>query len=641
MIKKILIAFVAAVVLLSVAAFSYVQKNKSPQIFQASKASLHLDLTRPADPESLRTIDTGQIVGFSDYYDTHAWLNIPYAAAPVGELRWRAPQPAIAWQGVRKDLEYGAVCTQFWGILAGVDGQDGELVGDEDCLSLNVWAPKRNTVNSASSSRRPVMVWIHGGGNNSGTANTYQAHHLAGSKDVVVVTLNYRLGLLGWFSHDALRDTADNPLDASGNFGTLDLIAGLRWVQRNIDEFGGDPNNVTIFGESAGGKNVFSLLASPLAKGLFHKAISQSGSADTTPRVLAEEYPDERSSKAYFGLENSSKSLFKLYLSSQNPGLDEAALRSKLASADSADLLAMLKRAPATQLLQMASDNIGQLGYTKTARIIQDGHVIPQATVLSLLDDPQKYNSVPLMLGSNRDEQKVFLARDPDYVDQLFGVLPRVKNRTRYDRVSQYVSDNWKAGAVDEPAKRISRSSSHPVFAYRFDWDDAPTNVLIDLQHLLGASHGFEISFVFGDFEGGVPLDIVETKANAEGRRSLSLAMMDYWAAFAHHGDPAKGLSGQQVQWSAWQAQGNNLLLLDSPSDAAQGGGIRMAEVRTNVADIKAKIPNDAILVSPKDRCQAYAGLFLHGYQASDFWDPAEYAALGCEDHPVGQFRDS
>lgn len=591
--------------------------------------------TPKADPMSVRDTQAGQLIGFADTYNTQAWLGIPYAAAPIGELRWRAPQAAKAWAGVRKAVNYGASCTQFWGVLAGQEGDDGELVGDEDCLFLNIWSPSM-VENELADKKLPVMFWIHGGGNDSGTANIFQAHHLAGTKDVIVVLINYRVGLMGWFSHDAIRDTANNLEDASGNFGTLDIIAALRWVKNNISGFGGDPNNVTIFGESAGGRNVFSLLASPLAKGLFHRAISQSGSADTTLLSLAEDFPDDRSSKAVFGLENSSNSMIYMVLSELYPQEDQAQIRIRIKQTPADELLKLMRSQSARKLMQLASDNIGQPGYTKIARIVRDGHVISKQSTLSLLEDKNSFNDVPIMLGSNRDENKVFMLRDPEYVNWLFGVLPRVIDPPRYERVSQYVADNWKAGAVDEPAKRIVNSGAHPVFAYRFDWDDEPVNWLADLKQLLGATHGFEISYVFGDFEGGVPIDSIENKQNASGRKSLSLSMMDYWAAFAHHGNPARGLSTKQASWSPWQAQGNNIMLLDSLSD----GGNRMAEVRTNVQDIKARIPKDEVMNTQEDRCRVFAALFLHGYQASDFWSEDEYQALGCAAFPAGEFRE-
>jgi para-nitrobenzyl esterase len=247
-----------------------------------------------ADADSLRQTPSGDVVGFSDQYQTHAWLGIPYAKAPTGDRRWRAPLPLDPWQGTLEALAYSPPCTQLWGQVSGIDdGNDGDVVGDEDCLYLNIWAPAFAPGEIAvAGSGLPVMVWIHGGGNTIGTANTYQGHHLAASQQVIYVGINYRLGMLGWFSHEALRTDAANALDSSGNYGILDMIAALEWVRDNIASFGGDPDNVTIFGESAGGRNVYALVGSPLAAGLFHRAISQSGSMQTSPLARAENLAD-------------------------------------------------------------------------------------------------------------------------------------------------------------------------------------------------------------------------------------------------------------------------------------------------------------------------------------------------------------
>jgi para-nitrobenzyl esterase len=201
-------------------------------------------------------------------------------------LRWRAPLAAAPWTGTRTATAMGSPCIQFWGPISGLKGHEGDVVGAEDCLYLNIWAPAAAST-PAADERLPVMVWIHGGGNTIGTGNTYNGSHLAGSQKVVVVTINYRLGVLGWLSHPALREGAANAADASGNYGVLDMIEALRWVQKNIAAFGGDPANVTVFGESAGGHDVFALLASPLAKGLFQRAIVQSGSLRTSSRTWA------------------------------------------------------------------------------------------------------------------------------------------------------------------------------------------------------------------------------------------------------------------------------------------------------------------------------------------------------------------
>jgi para-nitrobenzyl esterase len=251
-------------------------------------------VAKVADQSSRRLAPAGSFVGFSDDNDTQAWIGIPYAKPPVGNLRWRAPQPVLPLLEELQAINYHSPCVQYANPTAGVIGDAGTIVGSEDCLALNVWAPKFEPQNVPTGDKKlPVMVWIHGGGNTIGSANTYQGDNLAGGQNVIYVGLNYRLGVLGWFSHKAIRDTSIDPLDASGNYGLLDMIAALQWVQDNIAAFGGDPDNVTIFGESAGGRDVYALLASPVAKGLFHKAISQSGSAHTTTLQHAENFSDD------------------------------------------------------------------------------------------------------------------------------------------------------------------------------------------------------------------------------------------------------------------------------------------------------------------------------------------------------------
>ena len=230
----------------------------------------------PAAPETLRQTTAGPVVGFVDELNTHGWTGIPFAAPPVGDLRWAAPRLPEPWQEPLQAVTFNNACLQLWGILAGTDGELGQVVGSEDCLYLNVWAPAGSS--DLDSEPLPVMFWIHGGGNTIGTANTSNGARLAAEQNLVVVTINYRLGVLGWLSHPALRQAERSAHDASGNYGTLDMIAALQWVQYNIASFGGDPDNVTIFGESAGGRNVYSLMfLSPPAAGLFHQVIAQSG----------------------------------------------------------------------------------------------------------------------------------------------------------------------------------------------------------------------------------------------------------------------------------------------------------------------------------------------------------------------------
>jgi para-nitrobenzyl esterase len=241
----------------------------------------------PAE-DSLRQTVNGEVIGFEDRHDTWSWRGIPYAQPPIGDLRWRAPQPALPWEGTLQALEFAPWCPQL--PIPVVNDTDEPWLGDEDCLYLNVSAPKSW---SPGDELLPVMLWLHGGGNSVGSADLYAAvRNLAHREQVITVSIHYRLGMLGWFRHPALVAEAANEFDASGNFGTLDTIAALQWVRDNIQAFGGDPGNVTVFGESAGGMNTFALLLSPLAKDLFHRAISQSGMLVTSPLASAENAQD-------------------------------------------------------------------------------------------------------------------------------------------------------------------------------------------------------------------------------------------------------------------------------------------------------------------------------------------------------------
>ena len=203
---------------------------------------------------------------------TCVWRGVPYASPPVADLRWKAPRKPEAWQGVREAKEFPSACTQYAGLMATMDCSEiGSLMGSEDCLYLNIWRPK------SEAKKLPVLFWIHGGANAVGQSNMslYYGAHFARGADMIFVSINYRLGPMGWLTSPLLR-TGDK-LDDSGDYGTLDIIQALKWVHENIEAFGGDPGDVTVAGESAGGINVFTLLASPLASGLFQRAIAESG----------------------------------------------------------------------------------------------------------------------------------------------------------------------------------------------------------------------------------------------------------------------------------------------------------------------------------------------------------------------------
>lgn len=566
--------------------------------------------------DSLRTTATGDVVGFEDVHDTYAWLGIPFAASTAGDNRWRAPQPAPAWEGTREALAYGPECPQQASVFGGSDAEPGSVVGSEDCLSLNIWAPREPGDN-----KLPVMVWIHGGGNTVGASGQYPAGILAGRQDLVVVTVNYRLGFLGWFAHPSLRAGAQGLEDASGNYGTLDNIAALQWVQDNIASFGGDADNVTIFGESAGGRNVYMLIGSPLARGLFHRAIVQSGLATTTALERGEHFTDD----ALPGLENSSSETLARLLVAAGRAQDRASAKTVIASMDDAQVADFLRAQTPEALIGNLESQAGMYAAPQTFR---DGTVLPKESLLDIFTDPARYNSVPVITGTNRDEMKLFMGMDPSYSELWLGVLPRIRDQAVFDNDTSYHSDRWKLGAVDVPADIMTANGHDAVFAYRFDWDEGGSLLgLIDLSKSLGAAHAMEIPFVFGDFPGIFPIPRLFTRGNEPGRIALSDAMMDYWAEFARTGDPGTGVSEQQPRWSSWRSGQGGMLLLDSPG----GGGIRMSENRLLIADFRRRLENDVLVTDPQERCERYADMFNSDRWSSDLFEEDEYVALGCE----------
>ena len=572
------------------------------------------------EPSSQRYTTAGPVVGFAGPDQTLIWLGIPYAAPPIDELRWRAPQPPIPWSEQRPALSFGPVCPQFASPLAGGDGKEGGWAGDEDCLTLNVYSPKMD----AQQRPLPVMVWIHGGGNTLGAGSNYDMANFAAAQQLVVVTINYRLGLLGWLSHPALKETAVSPRDASGNFGVLDMIAALQWVQSNIASFGGDAGNVTIAGESAGGRNVYALLGSPLADGLFHRAIAQSGMVGTFSLPRAENYRDDPKRGHPF----SSRELGLAWLSGSGRAADREQARQMQDSMESAELAAIMRNLSVTEILAPVAKVPG--GLYRPPQNFRDGVVLPRESLMQAFADPTRWNKVPLLTGSNRDEQKLFQAQDPGYVKRWFGRIPRIRDIERYERDARYSSDAWKALAVDEVAELISESRSDtPVFAYRFDWDEGSAGWLVDLPQLLGAAHALELDFLYSPLLSS-RLPGLFTQENAPGREFLSRAMRSYWGQFAYTGDPARGRNGDLPQWRSWVSSGGQYLVLDTPD----GGGLRLTDQQLRVADLKQRLRVDTAIVDARERCAIYVRLFLDTGGADDFFDSVEYQHMDCGDFP-------
>lgn len=416
---------------------------------------------------------------------------VPYAAPPVGALRFASPQPVESWTDVRETTEYGPSCPQPPDRPM---GWNGEPSLDEDCLYLNVWTPAVDDV------KRPVMFWIHGGGYaiGSGSWPLYDGANLARRGDVVVVTVNHRLGPLGYLH---LADFAGAGFESSGNNGQLDLIAALEWVRDNIASFGGDASNVTVFGESGGGAKITTLLAMPSATGLFHRAAIQSG-------------PGLRASKPERANDAARKLIDKLGVST----MDE------------------LRALPFERFVEAGGNGMGPMGFGP----VTDGVVLPSNPYRALGDGTAI--DVPVIVGVNRDEGAGSLPRELDdaglrerlagfgeeHTDEIIATYRELfPDCTNVDVLSFAITDSgMRAGSITLAERKLEGSST-PVFMYHFTYK-------------LGgrAGHGYEIQFVFDNLGEGA----------SETRQALANKMSDAWIAFARTGDP----STDTLTWPAY-----------------------------------------------------------------------------------------
>ncbi len=552
--------------------------------------------------------ETKLISSISDKYvgielkNSYKWLGIPYAEPPQGSLRWKAPRALSKQKEKVKAFKFSDACPQVPSISLDRGG-NGEYTGSEDCLYLNIFTPKK----ISSDKKFPVMFWIHGGGNTSGEGASYDFSKLASAHDLVIVSINYRLGFLGWFYHPAFAATSNNLEDKSGNFGTLDQIMALKWVKQNIEDFGGDKNNVTIFGESAGGHNVFALLSSPLAKGLFHKAISQSGATNTFDLKEASKFFDNKKSSL---LTSSKEVVSKLLVSSEiSKDLFEANI-----AQDSMNEFKLLEQMQGLDLGQIFKvyktiDKSKQVGKKMIPRVLSDGHVIPKRGMQ--FSRKSFYNDVPVIFGTNRDETKLFAAMESDYSTSLFNRLIVVRNQEMYDLTAEYASNNWKISAVDNPARDMVSSGKKDVFAYRFDWDEQGKLLWMDFSKIFGAAHAMEIPFVTGTMK---LLGIERFMFNDENLPDairLSIAMQSYWAEFAYTGDPGKGRDNNLPKWNSWSASGEKFLILDSNNDQ----GIVMSNFELRRIDEFKRLYADSRIKREKTKCKFLNNLVQNAYE--------------------------
>ena len=462
--------------------------------------------------------------------------DIPYAKPPVGFLRWKAPREISA--PVEIFPKENNFCIQRPSNLGGVDG-DGFFVGSEDCLYLDITVPN-NEINQ----KLPVMLWIHGGGNTSGLKDLYDFSKMAHRHDVIIVRINYRLGPLGWFTHPAIQSFQQGE-DKTSNFGTLDIIMALKWVNNNISKFGGDSNNVTIFGESAGGHNVLSLLASKKAKGLFHKAISMSGY--TTSISIEDAYkPVEKSSTSRYSSSKVIEKLVKKYGLANYSGKNS-----------NEQIRELLLTIPIEDFFEIYAK---RASYDEIPLTTADGIVIPKIGLKKALTKKEHVNIVPTIAGSNRDEVKLWLATATYFVDLDYSLLgsilriPKVdlSNEESFEAFNYYRSSAWKIRGVDVPLKSLSEAGNNSLYAYRYDWDDHRRHVIADFKKLIGAAHATEIPLLTGnmDLVGGYPLsDIIYPPSIS--KRYTSKNMMKFWTNFAKNGSPGK--SSNAVIWEKYQ----------------------------------------------------------------------------------------
>ena len=460
------------------------------------------------------------------------WSDIPFAQPPVGDLRWRAPRAISEPNRVITATDDNA-CVQEASEYAGVPGIG--IVGNEDCLYLDITAPY-----DYANTKYPVMFWIHGGANTSGTKDYYDFSNFAAEKNVVVVTVNYRLGALGWFSHPAIQETQTG-LDQSSNFGTLDLIAALKWVQQNIHKFGGNSKNVTIFGESAGGHNVFALLASPLSEDLFHKAISQSGYVATSSYESA--YNIDGQDKLV------ERGSWQILQDTLQPDDNLEQQKNILKNIDASSFMELYLRDNAIDRIPLTT---------------RDGIVIPKIGILAALGGQKYAKRIPVISGTTKDEYSMWLGLNKYFTDAkkpFFGLLPPVfslKNPDLYDVWVRTRSHAWKIRGSDEPLNALEEAGYEDLFSYQFDWDHQEKSWFADFPSIFGATHGIEIAFLTQDYSFGPISEYIYPKG--EARDEMESVMMSAWSDFAKHGDPSFNLP---IAWPAYNSKNRSFVRLD------------------------------------------------------------------------------
>jgi para-nitrobenzyl esterase len=541
-----------------------------------------------ANEPLLRQTRHGPVIGVdeSSSNGTHAWKGVPFAAPPVGALRWAPPVDPARWKAPRLTQQFGNACVQY-GRIYGPGANNrydptiattlNTAVGSEDCLYLNIWRP---------ADRRgglPVIVFVHGGSNVSGyTADpVYDGAALAKAADAVVVSVNYRLGIFGFLQIAQLQQ-------ATGNFALQDIVQALRFVQRDIAKFGGNPTNVTLMGQSAGAINVYALLTTPetvdARPQLFHRAVPLSGGISLASNLPPGTLPTLNPAATYVAQGNS---LLVQQVIADGLAPDATAAAAWVASQTPSQIAAYLRSKPAPALLFTLLTRLAALGQAGSGPI-PDGSYLPLDPIGAMASG--QYLRVPVLAGNTRDEGKLFptflalfgtgsgrLVSDQQLFNIQYGYDPNAAPQISIEQwiPAQYLPvtkpggfnqmtellDEIFLGVAARNALDTLKLQQNEVWFYRFDWDEEPA----PFNDIYGAAHAFDLPFLFGNFGPSLFSNIANSTANAPGRIALSQAMMASLGAFARSGDP-NAPAALGVTWPAWPA---TLLFDASATDKA------------------------------------------------------------------------